>query len=363
VGSLLRPQYLKDAVQRRQSGEISSDELTAAQDRAAREAIALQEAVGVDVITDGEMRRRSWTDPLTKSLDGYGPVNPSSAWLRDHPMRQHTDGPAPGPSAPSTVAVRKLERGLINLPLQEMTFVQQHSDRPFKVTLPSLAHASVLWAPGTSDEPYPDRAEYLRDALELVTELVAECVEHGATYVQLDSPRYTHLVSEEGRANFRKLGIDPSTWLGEMIALDNALVERFPSVTWGLHLCRGNGPGGHWAVAGGYDEIAEQLFSDIHVDRLLLEYDSPRAGTFAPLRFVPADKTAVLGLISTKDAEQETPELLEGRIEEAARFVPLERLALSPQCGFASAFDGPLTEAIQRAKLDTLVQVTREVWA
>jgi 5-methyltetrahydropteroyltriglutamate--homocysteine methyltransferase len=244
-----------------------------------------------------------------------------------------------------------------------MTFVQAHSSLPFKVTLPSLAHASVLWAPGTSEAAYPDRDAYLHDALELATTLVAECVQHGATYVQLDSPRYTHLVAEEGRENFRKLGIDPSSWLGEMIALDNALVDRFPDVTWALHLCRGNGPRGRWAVAGGYDTIAEQLFSDIHVDRLLLEYDSPRAGTFEPLRFVPPTKTAVLGLISTKEAEVEPATLLESRVEEASRYVPLDRLALSPQCGFASAFEGAVTDDIQRAKLDTLVKVAHEVWA
>jgi 5-methyltetrahydropteroyltriglutamate--homocysteine methyltransferase len=364
VGSLLRPDYLKEAVRRFDAGEISRDELTAVQDRAAREAIALQEESGVDVITDGEMRRRSWTDPLTKSLSGYGPVNPTSEWLASHPMRdQAMQGLSGLPSAPSTVATAPLGRGPVNLPLAEMTFVQAHSNRPFKVTLPSLAHASVLWAPGTSDTVYPDRSDYMRDALELATELVAECVEHGATYVQLDSPRYTHLVSEEGRENFRKLGLDPSSWLGEMIALDNALVDRFPNVTWGLHLCRGNGPRGRWAVAGGYDAIAEQLFGEIHVDRLLLEYDSPRAGTFEPLRFIPPSKTAVLGLISTKEAEVETPELLESRIEEASRYVLLDRLALSPQCGFASAFEGNVTEATQRAKLNTLVKVAREVWA
>src|SRR5207237_5015813 len=129
--------------------------------------------------------------------------------------------------------------------------------------------------------------------------------------------------------NVALLCIDPSTWLGDMIALDNAMIDRFPDVTWGLHLCRGNGPRGRWAVAGGYDSIAEQLFNDIHVDRLLLEYDSPRAGTFEPLRFVPSSKTAVLGLISTKDAEVEMPALLESRIEEASRYLPLDRLALS----------------------------------
>jgi len=191
---------------------------------------------------------------------------------------------------------------------------------------------------------------------------VGECVAAGATYVQMDSPRYTHLVSEEGRDNFRRLGIDPQTWLAEVIDLENQLVDRFPNVTWGLHLCRGNGPRGAWSVAGGYDPIAEQLYNTIHVDRLLLEYDSPRAGNFESLRYMPKDKIAVLGLISTKDAEVETTDLLKQRLDEASRFISLDNVSLSPQCGFASAFEGAVTEEIQRDKLETMVAVTREVW-
>jgi 5-methyltetrahydropteroyltriglutamate--homocysteine methyltransferase len=188
-------------------------------------------------------------------------------------------------------------------------------------------------------------------------------VNAGASYVQLDSPRYTHMVSEEGRANLERLGIDPSTWLRQMIALDNELIDTFPDLTWGLHLCRGNHRS-MWSVEGGYDAIAEQLFSEIHVDRLALEYDSPRAGTFAPLRFVPSNKVVILGLITTKEPELEGKDLLVRRVEEAARYVPLERLALSPQCGFASTLPGnQVTEDIQRAKLSRLTEVALTLWA
>jgi 5-methyltetrahydropteroyltriglutamate--homocysteine methyltransferase len=259
--------------------------------------------------------------------------------------------------------VARLSRGPVNLPLQEMRFLQQHTRRPWKVTLPSLAHASVFYVPGATDRIYPDKDEYMHDVLELTAQIVRECIDEGATYVQLDSPRYTHLVSEEGRENFRHLGIDPSTWLAEVIAQDNALVDRFPDVTWGLHLCRGNGVRGAWSVAGGYDPIAEQLFNDIHVDRLLLEYDTPRAGTFAPLRFVPKDKVAVLGLISTKENDVETPELLKARIEEATRYIPLEQISLSPQCGFASAFEGNMDQATQQAKLQVLSATVKQIWS
>jgi 5-methyltetrahydropteroyltriglutamate--homocysteine methyltransferase len=215
---------------------------------------------------------------------------------------------------------------------------------------------------GVSEAAYPDRDEYMHDALRLMTEIVREVVEAGASYIQLDSPRYTHLVSEEGQANLRRVGIDTETWLGEMIAMDNALIRRFPQVTWAVHLCRGNHRS-MWSVEGGYDAIAEQLFSDLAVDRILAEYDSPRAGTFEPLRFVPEDKVVVLGLITTKEPTLEDADDVKRRIDAAARYVPLDRLALSPQCGFASTLPGNLvTEADQRAKLELVGRVAREVW-
>jgi 5-methyltetrahydropteroyltriglutamate--homocysteine methyltransferase len=364
IGSLLRPQYLKDAMEAARNGALDAAALTEVQDRAAREAIALQEECDLDIVTDGEVRRRGWTAPLTVSVDGYGPATlPEGYRVNWNQQGDAGETVARQLSPTTTGAVERLRRSGTNLPLVELQFVQQHTQKPTKVTLPSLAHASVFYVPGTSDLVYASKDEYMSDVLELMTQIVQECIDAGATYIQMDSPRYTHLVSEEGKANFRRLGIDPETWLAEVIAQDNALVDRFPGVTWGLHLCRGNGPRGAWSVAGGYDPIAEQLFNDIHVDRLLLEYDTPRSGTFEPLRFVPADKVAVLGLISTKEREVETPELLKGRIEEATRFISLDQITLSPQCGFASAFEGNMDEATQRAKLEVLGAVSKEIWS
>ena len=320
-----------------------------------RDAIALQEECGIDVITDGEMRRSYWFDPLVESLAGF-------SWEASAPV-PFTGGGAGQTAAPVRLPAVTGRLGLKdNVPLREYEFLRRHTTKPAKATLPSLTYASVLWVPGVSDAVYPDREEYLRDALRLVREMVGQLVAAGVRYIQLDAPRYTHLVSEVGIANFRRVGIDPDSWLGEMIALDNALIEGFPGVTFGLHLCRGNARS-MWSVEGGYDPIAEQLFNEIRVDRLLLEYDTPRAGSFAPLRFVPADKTVVLGLITTKEPEVESADLLTRRIEEAARYAPLDRLALSPQCGFASVFAGNLiTAEAQRAKLELLGRVAREVW-
>jgi 5-methyltetrahydropteroyltriglutamate--homocysteine methyltransferase len=341
-------------MQRHERGEIEIEELTRIQDEAGRAAIALQEEAGIDVITDGEVRRFRWFDPLTAGLNGFSLEAPARVQFH----KTGDDSPRELPAV-----VERVSLG-VNLPLRESQFAQAHATRAkVKATLPSMTYASVLYVPGVSERAYPDREEFLRDVLAACKQIVQQLVDAGIDYVQLDAPRYTHMVSEEGQENLRNLGLDPSTWLGHMIELDNELIDAFPDVTWGVHLCRGNSRS-MWAVEGGYDAIAEQLFTGIHVDRLLLEYDSPRSGTFAPLRFVPDDKHVVLGLITTKEPELEEADLLKRRIEEASQHVALDRLALSPQCGFASSLPGNLvTEEIQRAKLERLGEVARQVWA
>lgn len=355
VGSLLRPDYLKDAMERDERGEIDKGELTELQDQASRENIALQEECGIEVITDGETRRRFWFDPLTASLSGYDPTAPAPVPFHS----QDKDDEAP-PRLPAVTGKLGIAH---NLPLEEYEFVRKHTGRGVKVTLAGMTYASVLWVPGISEEAYPDREVYMGEALELMTRIVQEVVDAGADYVQLDSPRYTHLVSEEGQENLRRVGLDTETWLGKMIEYDNALINAFPDVTFSVHLCRGNHRS-MWSVEGGYDAIAEQLFNDLDCDRILAEYDSPRAGTFEPLRFVPESKVVVLGLITTKQPDLEDADQLKGRIEEASRHVPIERLGLSPQCGFASTLPGNrVTFDDQRAKLELLGRVAHEVWS
>src|SRR6266567_210135 len=317
IGSLLRPDYLKDALREHESGRLSESELSKVEDRAVLDAIALQESCDIDVIADGEMRRLYWFDPLTQSLSGFSSeVTAPVPFTSGQGIKMET--------VPLPAIVQKLGPKR-NLPLEEIEFLRRHTGKPFKATLPSLTYASVLWVPGSSDKVYPKREEAMQDALRLARQLVQQLVDAGVTYIQLDAPRYTHLVSEVGIANFQRLGIDPNTWLSEMIATDNALIEGFAGVTFGIHLCRGNNRS-MWSVEGGYDAIAEQLFNDLKVERLLLEYDTPRAGNFAPLRFVPSDKTVVLGLITTKEPDIESDELLKQRIDEAPKYVPLERL-------------------------------------
>jgi 5-methyltetrahydropteroyltriglutamate--homocysteine methyltransferase len=356
VGSLLRHDKLKDAMARDEKGEIDKAELEALQKEEGVDNIKLQEEAGIEVLTDGEVRRRFWFDPLTDSLSGYNPEVPAPVMF--HGSADKPEGPPPKlPAVTEKLGVRH------NLPLEEYKFVSANTDRPAKATLAGMTYASVLWVPGYSDKVYPDREAYMDEVIELMKQIVGECVEAGCDYFQLDSPRYTHLVSEEGQENLRNLGLDTETWLGQMIERDNQLIRAFPDVTWAVHLCRGNHRS-MWSVEGGYDAIAEQLFNDLECDRIFAEYDSPRAGTFEPLRFVPEGKTVVLGLITTKEPELEDADQLKQRIEEASQHIPLERLALSPQCGFASTLPGNLvTFDDQKAKLDLLGKVAHEVWS
>jgi 5-methyltetrahydropteroyltriglutamate--homocysteine methyltransferase len=356
VGSLLRQDYLKDAMEREGRGEIDADELNELQEKAGRENIALQEECGVEVLTDGEVRRRFWFDPLTVSLSGYNPEVPA-------PVMFHAADDEKQEAPPKLPAVTEKLGIRYNLPLKEYEFVKANSDRPAKATLAGMTYASVLWVPGYSDKVYPDREAYMDEAIGLMKQVVQELVDAGCDYIQLDSPRYTHLVSEEGQENLRNLGLDTATWLGQMIERDNELINAFPDVTWAVHLCRGNHRS-MWSVEGGYEAIAEQLFTDLACDRIFAEYDSPRAGNFEPLRFVPDDRVVVLGLITTKEPELEDADQLKSRIEEASKYVPLERLALSPQCGFASTLPGNrVTFEDQRAKLELLGKVSHEVWS
>ncbi|HET8626672.1 MAG TPA: cobalamin-independent methionine synthase II family protein [Thermomicrobiales bacterium] len=352
IGSLLRPPEVKQAMQDAATGKIGRDELARVQDRAILDAIKLQEDCGLDVITDGEYRRAIFWDPVIAALDGLDTQAISPVMFGG----SGATGDVQLPAVTGKIALRE------SVLQPEMRFLLAHTDRPVKATMPAMAQASALWLPDVSRGAYPTREEYVADLVQIMRGEIAALVDMGVGYIQIDSPRYTYACSEAGRDRLRALGIEPESWFGEMIAFDNQLIAGFPGVTFGLHLCRGNHRSG-WAVEGGYDPIAERLFNELNVDRLLLEYDTPRAGTFAPLRFVPKDKVAVLGLVSTKEARVETGDEIRRRVDEAAEYLPLEQLALSPQCGFASTMPGNLLgEEAQRRKLELVASVAREVW-
>jgi len=231
-----------------------------------------------------------------------------------------------------------------------------------KVTLLSAQQAAAYYDPEKSKGAYATRDAYLADLVDITRREIAELRRLGCEYVQIDAPQYAALLDETIREGYRQRGSDPDKLLESCIELDNAIIEGFTDVTFGIHICRGNHKSMFYA-SGGYDRIAEQIFRRAKFHRFLLEYDDERSGTFEPLRFVPDDRVVVLGLISSKTPAMESEDGLRARVTEASRIVPLDRLALSPQCGFASTHEGnALTPDQQRAKLELVVRAARAIW-
>ena len=368
VGSLLRPDYLMETWQRHGRGEAGDEELRAAQDRAVREAVALQESCGIDVVTDGEYRRLNFQDSFAYSIAGFDADSVSIDWylkevegvqpLRRWDRRMEERGPAVSQRRP----VRERLRLVRNQPLEEYRFVSGVASRPVKVTLISPDRIWQRWDSEASPPVYAGAEDFVGHVAGIEHEMVGQLVEAGCPYVQIDAPSYTAYVDGPSLARMRERGEDPIQNFARSLQADNAVIQGFPGVTFGIHLCRGN-QRSMWHREGAYDAIAERLFNELRHDRFLLEYDSERAGSFAPLRFLPKGKTLVLGLVSTKIPQLERIEDLQRRIEEASRYVPLEQLAISPQCGFASAPPGnAISLDDQKRKLETTAETARRVW-
>jgi 5-methyltetrahydropteroyltriglutamate--homocysteine methyltransferase len=358
VGSLLRPQFLRDAREARTRGELTPGGLKAAEDRAVREAVAMQEDVGLAVVNDGEMRRESFQSELTGSCDGFAGVD-VNAWLWGQwHSAEVGDVTIARPEGLAVVAPVRKRR---NLAAEEFAFLRGCTSRQAKVTLPSPSLFANLWSPQRSAGAYPSLDAFLADVVQVLCDEVRELVRLGCTYIQLDAPHYPLLIDPGWRAFYEDRGWPLERWLGYGIELDNAVIDAGRPATFGFHLCRGNQLS-RWLVAGGYDAIAGPVFGSVHADRLLLEYDDERSGSFNPLRLVPDDKVVVLGLVTTKTSRIETLEQLKARLDEARSRVDAERLALSPQCGFATSVAGnAITPQAQRAKLALLVRAAREL--
>lgn len=356
VGSLLRPRRLKDAVERHRAGRMTDAELCAIQTDAIRDAVAAQERVGMPVITDGEMRRLNFQDSLARSIGGF------EAWHDRWKARPADAAPRHAPlitrhrvSAPLT-----LRR---DVPLEEWRSTSSLTPRPVKVTLIGPDRLSQVFDAAASRDVYASTDAFVDAVVGVERRIVGELVAAGCPYVQIDAPSYTAYVDERSLADMRAHGEDPDHALARSIDADNAVIAGIDGVTFGIHLCRGN-ERSMWHREGPYDAIAERLFNGLSHRRLLLEYDTARAGTFAPLRFVPKGTVVVLGLVTTKAPELESLDDLLRRIDEASHYVPVERLALSPQCGFASDVAGNvLDEDAQWRKLELIVEVARRVWA
>jgi methionine synthase II (cobalamin-independent) len=358
VGSLLRPPELLAAQEALARGELTSAAFKQVEDRAVDDALALQEEAGLDVVTDGEMRRLSFQSQLTAAVDGFGEWNLDAFLWGDWQSSELGELRVERPPLAVTGRLRRKR----SLATEEFTYMRGRSDRVVKVTLPSPSLFANFWDPGRSTSVYRNLEEFLVDVAELLREDVDELVRLGATYLQLDAPHYPLLIDPDYRQFYESRGWPAERWLELGLELDNHVIGNHPNVTFGFHLCRGN-QASRWLVEGGYDWLAERIFPRIRAERLLLEYDDERSGTFAPLRAVPDEKLVVLGLVTTKGARRETVGELIERIREAAAFFPLERLALSPQCGFATSVLGnALSTEDQRVKLRTIVQTARAVW-
>lgn len=358
VGSFLRPPELLGARAAKQQGKLDEARLRELEDRAILDVLKLQQEVGLDVFTDGEFRRGDFSGVLPEALEGFETRTITRPFRAEDGTIGHREMHWP-------VVVSKLKQRH-RLTEREVPFLKQHSPGPFKVTMPSATQfTDPSYVQGITDQAYPSRGDLLRDLTEVVRAEIEALVQEGVRYVQVDAPRYTYYVDPSLREHLQSTGVNPDTALDEAIAADNRCFAgaRGKDVYLAMHLCRGNAMG-RWYAEGGYDPIAEKLFSSLQIDALLLEYDSARAGGFEPLRFVPRDKTVVLGLVSTKIDQVESADQILRRIDEASKYLPLENLAVSPQCGFASVAQGnPITFDAQRRKLELVAEAARKVWS
>ena len=353
IGSLLRPAYLLDARAGVERGDLTPAEFKRIEDRAVDEAVALQEAAALDVVTDGEQRRYAFFGHLVEAFEGF---EKSGGW--SIPFR---DGEGTELTLRRPVVVDRL-RPRRQMSVEEFAYLRGRTTRAIKITLISAQQAAAYYDPDKSAGAYPTRDAYLADIVDFTRREIQELRRLGCEYIQIDAPQYAALLDESIREGYRQRGSDPDRLLDTCIELDNAIIDGHPGVTFGIHICRGNHKSMFYA-SGGYDRIAQQIFSRSRFQRFLLEYDDERSGTFEPLRHLPDDRVVVLGLVSSKLAQLESGAELERRIAEASRYVPLERLAISPQCGFASTHEGNrLTADDQRRKLELVAATARAVW-
>jgi 5-methyltetrahydropteroyltriglutamate--homocysteine methyltransferase len=362
VGSLLRPSWLLDARTAHKEGRVDSEALREAEDRAALQAIELQRDAGIEVFTDGEARRATWMAGFFESLGGVTPVGtPRVPW-----HREGGDPPVEDTDFDSVAATGKVSRQGSRTST-EASFLAQHAPGQFKITMISSSMGGMLWYPDLSVAAYPSPGDLVRDLVALQIEEIESLIDQGVTWIQLDSLSYNQVLDPDFRAATGLAALPPEAILDAVITADAALVRgakrRNPDITIGMHICRGNNRSA-WMAQGSYEPVAERLFGEVGVDRFLLEYDTERAGGFAPLRFVRPGTTVVLGLVSSKRPQLESPDELRRRIDEAARYVPIADLALSPQCGFASTSGGnQLTVDEERRKLELVANTAVKIWA
>jgi 5-methyltetrahydropteroyltriglutamate--homocysteine methyltransferase len=377
VGSLVVPADLAAASDHRLRGEISEGELRETEDEAIRLVMRKQEQVGLPILTDGEFRRRNFQDSFGNAVSGYD--TPSLAgtdpqtWRDPNKPGSRTEpnyeaaGPAIATRRP-TVERLKLKKNVV---LDEYKAAAAMTRRPVKVSLIGPDRIAQRFAWEKSKAVYSGLDEFIADVVAIQRQMIRELVDAGCRYVHMDAPGFTAYVDKVSLERMKARGEDPEQNLDRAIRAENAVIEGFPGVTFGLHICRGNPRGvdssgkvqAQWHREGHYDSIAEKLFSGLKHQRLLLEYDSERAGSFDVLRFVRKGTVAVLGVVTTKSEEVEQVDAMKRRVEMAAKFLPVEQLAVSPQCGFSSGIGVPqLSEDAEWRKFETLIKTAEAIW-
>jgi 5-methyltetrahydropteroyltriglutamate--homocysteine methyltransferase len=365
VGSLLRPQSVKEAFANYGEGKASAAALKQAQDDAIREVVAKQVAHNLPIVVDGEFRRTSFME----SFAVIAGVEEWQAGVKSyHEILKRSDGSestsykGQDPILLNRKRVTQRLKLLHNSLLDDYRFTQSLTERPVKVTLIGPDRIQQCYDAAASRSVYAGTDEFLLDVVAVERQMLEQLAQAGCRYVGVDGPGYTAYVDPDSLAAMRARGEEPMATMERSIRADNEVIASCPGMTFGIHICRGNRQS-MWHREGHYDAIAEKLFNGLNHQRLLLEYDTERAGGFEPLRFVPKGKIAVLGLITTKVSRVESVDELRRRIDEAARYLPLEQLALSPQCGFASSLRGNLlSEEDQFRKLDVMLETSRKVW-
>ena len=361
VGSLLRPESLKMAWAEFDRGELDQRDLEVIQADAVADVIGSQVSLGVSPVTDGEFWRRGFQETFVNSVSGYASVAESTV-TPVNPAEHVESGIIPETTYVRRQAVTERVQLSENRLLEEYSRDVRFTDQPVKVTLTGPERITQRFDLEHSGSIYESFDHFMGDVIAIERQMIAEVIAAGCAYVGIDEPAYTAYVDPASLQWMGERNWDPVAGLTRAIAADNAIIAGFPNTTFGLHVCRGNG-GGAWHRQGFYDDIAEEVFGGLNYQRLLLEYDTERAGGFEPLRFVPKGTVAVLGLISTKIADLESEDDVVRRIDEASKFLSLDQLAISPQCGFASGIAGnPLSRDAQWRKLELMHRVADRVW-
>jgi 5-methyltetrahydropteroyltriglutamate--homocysteine methyltransferase len=354
IGSLLRPKYLQQAREAYEAGQLSAPDFKRIEDRAVDQAIAMQEGIGLDVITDGEQRRFSFFDQIILELDGMSPIegppvhfhSATEDWIWHPPL-----------SVTGKISQKR------KITIEEFAYSRARATKTVKVTLPSPLFLYTSWSPEHSTAAYRDAFELFADGAAIIKAEVEALAALGCTYVQIDCPDIGTMVDPENRELRETLGMPTERTLTEGMDLINSVAD-VPGVKFGLHVCKGNNMS-QWIGSGGYDFTAEAVFGRLtNYDVFLLEYDDERSGSFEPLAKAPDDKQVILGLVTTKTTTLESVDSLTARVNEAAKYTGLERLGVSTQCGFSSTLPGAnlTTEDVQEHKLELVAELARHIW-